>query len=125
MKQRTLIAAALLVLLGTGGIILGRESGPGVAAFFGLALLAVALPMEDGREKLLGTVAAILALLGMVGTAAYVPKAFEVLAGHAQEHSARVVVLASMAVVCLVYGTLSIRHLVRIFMVPHSTDEQK
>lgn len=122
MKQRTMIAAAVLVLIGTGGIVVGRESGPGVAAFFGLALMALALPMGEGREKVLGTVASVLALLGMIGTAAYVPRAFPVVAGQVVDHPARIVVLAGMAITCLIYVTLSIRSLVRIFMAPHSTE---
>lgn len=125
MKQRTMITAAVLVLIGTGGIVVGRESGPGVAAFFGLALMALALPMEEGREKVLGTVATILALLGMVGTSAYVPRAFQVLAGQTVDHPARIVVLAGMAVICLIHATLSIRNLVRIFMAPHSTERNR
>jgi hypothetical protein len=108
-----------LILLALGG---GLYAGTGmesvtalIPAFFGLAFLALGvLARNPARLKLTMHIAAVLALLGIGGSARGIGPALKHLGGEAIERPAAVWGQVSMLLLCLVYLVLCIRSFIQV-----------
>lgn len=112
MAKTTIIFGILLVLLGIGGYFsTGRTSLTAlIPAAFGLILLILGLLAR--KETLLRHAmhgAAVLGLLGFLGTASAIPKVFELLSGAPMEQSPATPFKALMAVLCAAFVALCVR----------------
>lgn len=105
-----LLTAAVLILLGTGGLMASRDLGCLPAAMIGL-VMAIAAVLERRRiwPKVMRGVTAAVALIGMVGTASYLPAVVRLIGGQDLPHQMRIVVLALTGVLCFVYVTVAVR----------------
>ena len=112
MAKTTTIFGILLILLGIGGYFgTGRTSLTAlIPAAFGLILLILGLlARKETLRRHAMHAAAVLGLLGFLGTASAIPKVFELLTGAPMEHSPAVPFKALMAVLCAAFVALCIR----------------
>lgn len=110
MPMIDMMVSALLVLLGTGGMMASRDAGCLPPAVLGIVMLVAMVLEQRGRwPQLMRRVAAGVAFLGMVGTASYLPAVVRLLRGQDLPHQMRIVVLALTGVLCAVYVTIAVR----------------
>ena len=117
MARITTLFGALFVLLGLVSYFgLGRESVTAlIPAFFGLPLLLLGWLMNDpAKVKHAGHAAALLALLGLAGSFAGVPKTFTLLQGGEVARPEASVVQAIMALLCVVFLVLAVKSFVDV-----------
>jgi len=101
----------LLILLGLGSYFgTGRASVTAlIPAFFGLPLLLTGLlGLRENLRQHAMHAAAVLALLGLLGTASGIPKFAVLLAGGTVERPAAAVVQTLMVVLCAVFVSLCV-----------------
>lgn len=105
-----LLIGALLVLLGTGGMMASRDAGCLPAAVIGIIMLVTTLlAQRDTWPQLMRGIAAGVAVVGMVGTASYLPAVVRLMRGQDLPHQMRIVVLAVTGVICAGYVTVAVR----------------
>lgn len=109
----SIMLGALLVMLGTGGFAVTRDAGTLPPVIIGLVLVIVGWIGRRGLTKIFLAVGTGVATLGMIGTAAYLPAVFRLMAGQPLPHPGRIVVLAITGLLSLVYVTMSVRSFVR------------
>ena len=112
MAQTTLGFGIGMILLGViSYFATGQESVTAlIPAFFGIAFTILGLVMRDeAKAKHAGHAAALLAVLGLLGSARGVPGFFEVIGGGEVERPAAVVAQTIMAVACAVFIALGVK----------------
>ncbi|MBD3220566.1 hypothetical protein GF314_04940 [bacterium] len=115
MARTAMIFGVLLILLGLLAYLgTGRDSATAlIPAFFGLPLLLLGwLGRAESRRKHALHAAAVLAALGLAGSARGVPQAWQVLAGDEVARPMAAVVQAVMALLCLIFVVLAVRSFV-------------
>jgi uncharacterized membrane protein len=115
MARTAMIFGVLLILLGLLAYLgTGRDSATAlIPAFFGLPLLLLGwLGRAGSRRKHALHAAAVLAALGLAGSARGVPQAWQVLAGDEVARPMAAVVQAVMALLCLIFVVLAVRSFV-------------
>ena len=81
-----------------------------IPAFFGIVLLILGVIMRDeGKAKHAGHAAAMVALLGLLGSARGVPKALQVMQGGEVERPEAAIAQGIMAVACLIFLALGVK----------------
>jgi hypothetical protein len=109
------VLAVVLVALGVGlYLVSGRESVTAlIPAFFGVAFgLCAALATTPTRRKHAMHAAAVLALLGVGGSARGIPDAVTLLGGGSVERPAAAWGQVAMMLLCLVFLVLAVRSFV-------------
>ena len=112
MAQMTLGFGIGMILLGViSYFATGQESVTAlIPAFFGIAFTILGLVMRDeAKAKHAGHAAALLAVLGLLGSARGVPGFFEVIGGGEVERPAAVIAQTIMAVACAVFIALGVK----------------
>ena len=112
MAQTTLGFGIGMILLGViSYFATGQESVTAlIPAFFGIAFTILGLVMRDeAKAKHAGHAAALLAVLGLLGSARGVPGIFEMIGGGQIERPAAVVAQTIMAVACAVFIALGVK----------------
>jgi hypothetical protein len=117
MPKVTIVFALLLIALG-GGLYVGSgmESVTAlIPAFFGVVFLILGLVARNpARLKMAMHIAAVLALLGIGGSARGFGPALKSLSGEAIQRPSAAWGQVSMALLCLVYLVLCIRSFVQV-----------
>lgn len=112
MPRWTLTLALFLIGLGVFAYLgTGRESVTAlIPTFLGIPLLSLALwARRESARKMAMHIAAVLALVGLGGTASGLVKAVGLLAGGEVARPEAVMAQAAVAVACLLYLILAIR----------------
>ena len=116
MIRITTLAATVLVLLGVGLYFgTGMQSVTAlIPAFAGVLLgLCAWIGRREGARRHAMHAAAVLALVGVIGSASGIPALFRLLGGEAIARPEAAWGRSGMAVVCLVYLVFSIRSFVQ------------
>jgi len=112
MRQVTFLFAAILILLGVG-LYVGSGAASVTAlipSFFGIGFgICALLATTPARRKHTMHVAAVLALLGVGGSARGIPDALTLLGGGSVERPAAAWGQLTMLLLCLVFLVLAIR----------------
>ena len=116
MAGTTLALGIVLVLLGVGAYFgTGGQSVTAlIPAFFGVPMAILGLLARDERRlKLTMHVAAVLALVGFLGSARGIPSLITMLGGGEVARPAAAVVQTAMAALCLLFLILAVRSFVQ------------
>lgn len=124
MPTGTMVCAILLVLLGSGGVIVTKTAAPAMVAFFGLGLAALAMAAGKGaeRSRWATVLSLVVAVVGMLLTVTRAGMAVRLVLGTPVDRPVLTVIMAMMSVICLVSATVSVRDVVRIFRTNQSTE---
>ena len=117
MANVSLSFGVVLILLGVGAYFgTGGESVTAlIPAFFGVPFAVLGLLARDERRlKLTMHVAAVLALLGFLGSARGISGVIALAAGNEVARPVAAVVQASMAVLCLAFLVLAVRSFIAV-----------
>ena len=116
MPRWTLVLALFLILVGVAGYLgTGRQSVTAlIPTFLGLPLLALGLwGRRESARKMAMHIAAVVALLGLGGTASGLVKSARLLGGETLERPQAALAQAAVALACLVYLVLAVRSFVQ------------
>ncbi len=115
MPRVILIFSAIFILLGLGSYLLSGAASVTalIPAFFGL-LLAGAGFLARTNPKLGGHLAALVGLLGFLGTARSLGKVPALLSGEPVQRATAVGVQAIFAVLCLIFVGLAVKSFVDV-----------
>lgn len=115
MVRTAMTVGVLLTLLGLVAYLgTGRESVTAlIPAFFGLPILLLGwLGRAEARRKHAMHAAAVLAVLGLAGSARGLPQAWQLIAGGDVARPLAAVIQALMALICLIFVVLAVRSFV-------------
>lgn len=115
MARTAMTFGVLLTLLGLVAYLgTGRESVTAlIPAFFGLPILLLGwLGRAERRRKHALHAAAVLAALGLAGSARGLPQAWQLIAGGDVARPLAVIIQALMALICLIFLVLAVRSFV-------------
>jgi len=115
MPRVILVFAAIFIALGLGSYLLSGAASMTalIPAFFGL-LLAAAGFLARSNLKLGAHIAALVGLLGFLGTARSFTKVPALLSGEPVERAAAVGVQAVFAVLCLIFVGLAVKSFIDV-----------
>ena len=116
MPRLTVLLALFLIVLGVATYLgTGRQSVTAlIPTFLGLPLLACGLwARRESARKMAMHIAAVVALLGLGGTASGVVKSVKFLAGETLERPAAVMAQTAVALACLLYLVMAVRSFIQ------------
>jgi len=116
MPNITIIAGCLLIILGLAGYFgTGGESITAlIPTFFGVVIAALGfLGKKENIHKHVMHVALLIALLGLIGSFAGIPKAVSMLGGEEIARPAAAMAQAVMSLICAVYLIFGIQSFIK------------